>query len=272
MSAQTGQTIAAQIMSRTPTLSIAANGQTVRIPCLRQLTVNPAHPVPHDNSTILIGYGVSPFVPVDFENLITRISFSQPFFAPEDGETQQVSAVFAANVDWTLEIQDENSNDVLTTTGSGGTLSYAWDGNGTGGTNLPVGTYTYLITAVTNGLALPAGVGGGGDGGGAGSPPSPDFAFSDSSELWAMISDGSDAVPLAIYPPGFDTNSLTIFSATPAQVNMARASSSPRFVQLGRQRRRFRRLQRCIFPKQPRPDAPSDQSGQRPCGCLWLCV
>ena len=180
----------------------------------------------HNAPTIGIGYGVSPFVPVNFDNLITRISFSQPFFAPEDGTTQQVSAVFTANVNWTLEIQDVNSNDVLTATSSGGTLSYAWDGTGTGGTNLPVGTYTYLITAVTNGLALPAVVEGGGDGGGAGSPPSPDFSLSDSSELWAMSADDSDAVPLAIYPPGFDTNSLTIFSATPSQVNAARASFS----------------------------------------------
>jgi len=48
-----------------------------------------------------------------------------------------------------------------------------------------------------------------------------------SPELWALSADSGDAVPLAIYPPGFDTNSLTVFFATPAQVNAARASVRP---------------------------------------------
>jgi hypothetical protein len=170
----------------------------------------------HDFSAVTVGYGVSSFVPVTFDNLITRVAFSQPLFTPEDGQTQNVSAIFAANVNWTLEIQDADNNDVRTTNGSGGTLSFAWDGTGNGGTNLPVGTYTYLITAATNGLALPAVVGGG-DGGG-GSLPSPDFAM-----MWAMPSeDSGDVVPLALYPPGFDTNSLTIFEATTSEMTALR--------------------------------------------------
>ncbi|HEX3719418.1 MAG TPA: FlgD immunoglobulin-like domain containing protein [Verrucomicrobiae bacterium] len=88
-----------------------------------------------------------------FSNLIQEISFTQPFFAPEDGTTQQITAVFAANVNWTLQIQDVNTNTVRTVTGSGGTMLFDWDGTGDGGTNLPVGTYTYLISAMTNGLA-----------------------------------------------------------------------------------------------------------------------
>jgi hypothetical protein len=175
----------------------------------------------HDVGGVGIGYGVSGFVPVTFSNLITRISFSQPFLTPEDGQTQHVSAVFAANVDWTLEIQDVNEANVLTVTGSGGTLSYDWDGTGTGGTNLPTGTYTYLITATTNGLALPSGISGGGEGGG--SPPSPGFA--EFSMLWAMPLEGSsDVVPLELYPPGFDTNYLTIFEATPSELTALRSA------------------------------------------------
>jgi hypothetical protein len=172
----------------------------------------------HDVPVILIGHGVSPYVSVNFSNLITGISFTQPFFAPEDGTLQEVTAVFAANVDWTLQIQDVNTNTVRTTTGSGGTMLFDWDGKDDGGTNLPVGTYTYLITVETNGLALPAG--GGGSGGGSGGVPSPSFASSASrresvpTQLWAQHSDGSGAaVPFILYPPGFDTNDLTIFEA-----------------------------------------------------------
>jgi hypothetical protein len=127
-------------------------------------------PDPLDAGTIAVGHAVSPFVNVTFSNLITRVSFSEPFFDPTLGETQQVSAVFAANVDWTLQIQDGESNTVRTATGSGGTMSFDWDGTGTGGASLPGGVYLYVVSAQTNGQSLPnqAGFGGGGS-----SPPPP---------------------------------------------------------------------------------------------------
>lgn len=184
-----------------------------------------------NSAPVMSGHGVSPFVPVLFSNLITRISFSQPSFNPASGQTQQVSAVFAANSDWTLNITDINSNTVRTAAGSGSSMTYSWDGTGTGETNLPAGIYFYYISAETNGESYDL-ESGGSDGGGSsgGSPPSPDFAMSsdssDSTELWAMSEDGSDAVPLALYPPGFDTNDLTIFSATAAEVDAARAPVS----------------------------------------------
>ncbi len=182
----------------------------------------------NSGATVLTGHGVSPFVPVLFSNLITRISFSQPSFDPSSGETQQVTAVFAANSDWTLNIVDMNSNVVQSASGSGTSMLYNWDGTGTGGVSLPNGIYYYYIYAQTNGQSSNVQSGGSGGGSG-GSPPSPDFALSSSantSELWALSPDGSDAVPLVLYPPGFDTNGMTIVSATPAQVNVARASAS----------------------------------------------
>jgi hypothetical protein len=178
-----------------------------------------------NSPSISIGHGVSPFVPVLFSNLITRISFSQPSFDPSSGETQQVSAVFAANCDWTLNICDIYSNVVQTASGSGISMLYNWDGT-SNGVSIPNGIYYYYINAETNGESDEVVTGGGSGGSGGGSPPSPDFAFSDSSELWAMSADGDDAVPLALYPPGFDTNSLTILSATPSEINAARASAS----------------------------------------------
>lgn len=170
----------------------------------------------HDTPDVGISYGVSPFLPVTFSNLITRISFSQPFFAPEDGETQQVSAIFTANVNWTLQIQDVSNNTVRTATGSGGSMLFNWDGTDDSGSDVPVGNYTYLISAETNGLALPLGSDGGGSGGG--SPPSPSFASggtinrdSSATELWAIPPNSTDAAPFRIYPLGIDTNGFTFF-------------------------------------------------------------
>jgi len=178
-----------------------------------------------NGGAVLTGHGVSPFVSVLFSNVVEGISFSQPSFDPNLGETQQVSAVFAANCNWTLNICDVYSNVVQTASGSGTSMLYNWDGT-SNGTNLPNGLYYYYINAATNGRAYTM-ESGGSSGSGGGSPPSPNM---DSSELWAMSADGNDAVPLVLYPPGFDTNSLTIFSATPTQVKAARASvSSARF-------------------------------------------
>ncbi len=170
------------------------------------------------------GHGVSAFVPVLFSNLVTRISFSQPSFDPSSGQTQQVSAVFAANSDWTLNIVDVYSNVVLTATGSGTSMLFNWDGTGTGETNLPNGIYYYYISAQTNGESDEIEDGGSGGGSG-GSPPTPSFA-SDSSQLWVVSANSEDVVPLAIYPPGFDTNGLTIFAATPSEIQALRSSSS----------------------------------------------
>jgi hypothetical protein len=172
------------------------------------------------------GHGVSAFIPVIFNNLVTRISFSQPTFDPSSRQTQQVSAVFPLNSDWTLSIVGIYSNVVQTATGSGNSLHYNWDGT-SNGTNLANGIYYYYITAQTNGLANEVVTNS--SSGGGGSPPSPNLATSssfdsDNSELWALTADGNDAVPLAIYPVGFDTNNLTIFSATPAEVDAARTS------------------------------------------------
>ena len=179
-------------------------------------------PGPNGHLGILVGRSVSPYVPVTFSNLISRIAFSQPFFEPSLGQTQEVTASFAANCNWTLQIVDESSNVVRTATGSGNLMTFDWDGTGDGETNIPDGVYHYMISAETNGL--PDEFLTNGSGGSGGSPPLPDFAFSHSPELWAMSADGNDAVPLALYPPGFNTNGLTIFSATPSQVRAARAS------------------------------------------------
>jgi hypothetical protein len=163
---------------------------------------------------VLFGHAVSAFVPVTFSNLVTRISFSEPFFDPSAGQTQQVSAVFAANSDWTLNIVDAFSNVVLTTTGSGSSMLYNWDGTGTGGTNLPAGVYYYLISAQTNGLAPQSLI----SGGSSSSLSAASLSASSRKELYAVADGSESVVPLALYPKGFDTNNLTIFKATSAEI------------------------------------------------------
>jgi hypothetical protein len=173
----------------------------------------------------LQGHAVSAFVPVTFNNLITRISFSQPSFDPSSGQTQQVSAVFAANVNWTLNIVNVLSNTVRTATGSGISMQFNWDGNSNGGASLPAGVYYYYISAQTNGLAYQNADNGGDSGDGSGGPPSPSFASAstggtaDSTQMFAIPADGSGAaVPFAIYPPGFDANNLIIFEGSMADI------------------------------------------------------
>src|SRR5205823_4589045 len=118
-------------------------------------------------------------------------------------------AVFVANVNWTLEIQDVNTNTVRTATGSGGSMLFAWDGAGQGGTNLPVGTYTYLITVQTNGQELSSPSGAESASSASSASTSGD---SEGTQLWVQQADGS-IVPLAIYPPGIDTSDFNIFEA-----------------------------------------------------------
>jgi Big-like domain-containing protein/uncharacterized protein DUF6345/flagellar hook capping protein FlgD len=134
--------------------------------------------IPTDTS-VTYGRAVSPYLTVTFDNLITKLAFSQWFFKPSLSQTQIVSASFTLPSNWTLEIQNADSNTVRTVTGSGETLGYAWDGTGQGDTNLPAGVYTYLITAATNG-APPSPPSGGG-GGTNDPPPSPGSASASSS-------------------------------------------------------------------------------------------
>ena len=178
----------------------------------------------NNGSPSLIGHAVSAFVPVLFSNLVTRISFSQPSFDPSSGQTQQVSAVFAANVNWTLNIVNVLSNIVRTATGSGISMQFNWDGNGNGGASLPAGVYYYYISAQTNGLAYQNADNGGDSGDGSGGPPTPSFASAstggtaDFAQLFAIPTDCSAPVPFAIYPPGFDTNDLIIFEGSMADI------------------------------------------------------
>jgi hypothetical protein len=177
------------------------------------------------NTQPLIGHGVSAMLPITFSNLITRVSFSEYFFEPEQGQTQHVSAVFAANCDWTLDVIDVDSNTVRQASGSGVSLSFDWDGRDSNSNVVPAGVYHYFTSAETNGgpfgpmLSASAFSG---SGLAATSPSMDEFDI-----LWAMPGDGSgDAAPLVLYPPGTDTNGFFVFEAPWADVFPRRASLS----------------------------------------------
>jgi hypothetical protein len=91
-------------------------------------------------------WGVSAYVPITFNNFISRISFSEPFFEPDLGQTQRVTAVFGSYANWTLQIVDEYETPVRTVTGSGSSMAYDWDGTGDGDVPIPNGVYYYIIS------------------------------------------------------------------------------------------------------------------------------
>ena len=178
------------------------------------------------NNTMTYGRSVSSYVNVNFSNLITRLDLSQMFFEPSEGQTQQVTATFAANVNWTLQIQDTASNTVRTTTGSGGSMLFNWDGTGDGGATIADGAYTYLLSVQTNGQAYQFQGSGGGDTNG---PPEPSFAArAELTELYALPPNGGSIVPLAIYPPGYDTNGFTIFETSRSDVMTLNSAAQQR--------------------------------------------
>ena len=174
--------------------------------------------------SITYNRAVSPMVNVTFNNLITDYQFSQDFFEPTNGETQTVSAVFAEDSDWTLQLFGSSGNLVHTVTGSGTSMSYNWDGQGDDETNIPNDVYTYVLTAETNGLSGEV-VSGGGTNSGGGSPPPFPGSMTESQLYVTGSAETQSPVPLAIYPPGFNTNGLTVFSATPSEIASLHSSS-----------------------------------------------
>jgi len=170
--------------------------------------------------TLTCGYGTTPYLNVSFNNLVSSFDLSEPLFQPALGQTQLVAAAFAANCNWTLQIQDVNSNAVKTVTGSGVSMSVNWDGTGTGETNIPDGVYSYYLSAATNGLPNPQIT--------HTNPPPHGLPAPGAMEVQSYaVADGSESVvPLALYPPGIDTNGMTIFDATITEINSLTAIGS----------------------------------------------
>ncbi len=93
-------------------------------------------------------YSATPGMEVNFQNYVSHFKFSEDLFEPESGETQVISASFEKNSTWTLEIRDETDTLVRSATGTGNTMSFAWDGNGEAAASLPQGSYSFQVSAV----------------------------------------------------------------------------------------------------------------------------
>jgi hypothetical protein len=89
-------------------------------------------------------------------------------------------------------------------------MEFDWDGTGDGGVTIPDGAYTYSLFAQANGLAnqslaLTS------------LPTMASLATTNNTQLLIEPSDGSgSAVPLALYPPGFNTNGYLIYEGSPS--------------------------------------------------------
>jgi hypothetical protein len=99
-------------------------------------------------------------------------------------------------------------------------MLFDWDGTGNGETNIPDGTYTYLIAAHTNGLAFSSGFSSSMMASGISA-----ISAETSTELY-VADDTGNVVPLALYPPNFDTSGLTIFETTQSDIQSLRATPS----------------------------------------------
>lgn len=160
------------------------------------------------------GAGTSAIIPVTFNNWISRWYFSLPGFDSSLGETQQVTARFEDYSCWTLEIVNEYNRVVRNASGNGFTMIFDWDGKDDFGFEVDNGTYDFILTAdqcnpLQYQLNSNANI----------------MRLSASSsetiaepQLFAQSQNGS-IVPLILYPPGFDTNNLTIFEGLWADYN-----------------------------------------------------
>ncbi len=158
-------------------------------------------------STEQSGAGTSTNLPVTFDNYISKWYFSLPGFDASLGETQQITAEFIHYSSWTLQIVDESSTTVRNASGTGSSMEFDWDGNDDNGNPTADGTYDFILTATqaTPPQNFSAMSGASAESAKLASPP----------ELLAMPADGSGLpLPFALYPPGMDTNGLTIFEGS----------------------------------------------------------
>jgi flagellar hook assembly protein FlgD len=74
-----------------------------------------------------------------------------PFSPNGDGvqDTTTISASFSESASWTLTITDSSNNTVLTTTGSGTSMSYVWNGQNSSGKTVSSGKYTATVSGST---------------------------------------------------------------------------------------------------------------------------
>jgi hypothetical protein len=100
---------------------------------------------PSSSTQPTTNYGVSTTLALTFDNFVSAFFFSEHYFRPDLGETQTISAKFKESANWTLTVTNSTDTTVFTTTGSGSSVSYTWDGKDGSGTLVPADAYAYRI-------------------------------------------------------------------------------------------------------------------------------
>ncbi|HOX59014.1 MAG TPA: DUF6345 domain-containing protein [Candidatus Paceibacterota bacterium] len=146
---------------------------------------------------------------VSFNNPLSDVRLKYAGYRPDLGETQQVHAVWTSPRSWQVDITyaDDTNTIYRSFTGNGTTVSVIWDGLDSSGQELSPQRIAYVIYDLGEFQQMSASAGS-------------DFStIFDAMELWAVPADGAGAiVPLAIYPPGADTNGLVIFEASASEI------------------------------------------------------
>jgi hypothetical protein len=112
---------------------------------------------------VVQGIGVSTLVSADFENYISQFFVAVPYFDPSQGQTQEITAVFAEDSYWRVTVVDYQDTPVRWFEGQGTSCYAAWDGNDQSGFPLPFGYYDYIIEARPSQFGPLSLIGGGGE-------------------------------------------------------------------------------------------------------------
>lgn len=110
------------------------------------------------------GIGVSCSVAATFENYISQFFVAVPYFDPSQGQTQEITAVFAEDSYWRATVVDYQDTPVRWFEGQGSSCFAAWNGNDQSGFPLPFGYYDYIIEARPSQYGPLSLTGGGGGG------------------------------------------------------------------------------------------------------------
>ncbi|HRT06899.1 MAG TPA: DUF6345 domain-containing protein [Candidatus Paceibacterota bacterium] len=151
-------------------------------------------------------------VSVVFSNFLSDVRLKYSGYRPDLGQTQEVHAVWASPRSWQVDITSADDTNTIYRTfyGEGTTISVAWDGLDSNGQELSPQRVGYVIYDLGEAQSMSA--------------LSANALFSQSSyqeplEQWAMPEDlSSEPFPLAILPPGMETNHLVFFEATQSEV------------------------------------------------------
>jgi hypothetical protein len=92
-------------------------------------------------------FGVSDYLTVSFNNLISKFSATSRYFEPTNSQAMRFSADFSELCDWTLNIRDSSSNTVRSTNGTGTAMVFDWDGRDSSSQIVPAGFFSPELTA-----------------------------------------------------------------------------------------------------------------------------